>query len=91
MPNKFRPEANTEAYAYWRKKVRARDKSRCQMPNCGTRKSIQVHHIRKWASASSLRYDVDNGICLCRKCHKEVTGKEEHYEKLFYDIVYNGR
>lgn len=40
---------------------------------------LNVHHIIKWSSASSLRYDIDNGICLCKNCHKEVTGKESHY------------
>ena len=28
----------------------------------GKRKKLYVHHIRKWASASSLRFDVNNGI-----------------------------
>jgi hypothetical protein len=28
---------------------------------------------------------------LCWDCHKEVTGKEEHYERLFYEIIHNGR
>ena len=91
MPNRFRPEADTKVYANWRRKVYARDKGKCQMPGCKKRKRIQVHHIRKWSSAASLRYEVDNGICLCWDCHKEVTGKEEHYERLFYEIIHNGR
>jgi hypothetical protein len=46
-----------------------------------------VHHIRKWASASSLRYEVSNGISLCYNCHKEVTGKEEHYEYYLLGLI----
>ena len=59
------------------------------MPNCKSKKRLHAHHITKWASASSLRYDVDNGITLCYNCHKEVTGHENIYESLFRDIVRN--
>ena len=74
-------------YAEWRKRVLARDKYTCQMPNCKRKKSLQVHHIRKWASASTLRFEIDNGITLCYGCHKEVTNNETFYESLFNQIV----
>jgi 5-methylcytosine-specific restriction endonuclease McrA len=48
---------------------------------------MQVHHIQKWSSASSLRYDASNGITLCWDCHNEVNGKEEIYAGLFCRIV----
>jgi 5-methylcytosine-specific restriction endonuclease McrA len=48
---------------------------------------LNVHHIIKWSSAGSLRYDEDNGICLCKNCHKEVTGKESHYILYFTEKV----
>ena len=87
---KYRPEINTQVYKDWRRKVFRRDKGRCQMPNCGTTKSPQVHHIKKWSEASYLRYEVSNGISLCWNCHKEVTGKESLYEGLFMEII-NGK
>ena len=59
------------------------------MPNCNAKRQLQAHHIRKWSSASILRYDINNGITLCRKCHKEVTGYERQYEYLFMDIIRN--
>ena len=71
----------------WRSRVKKRDKYKCQMPACGKTKQLQVHHIRKWSSASNLRYDVDNGITLCKWCHKDITKHEEMYESLFIDIV----
>ena len=76
-------------YKDWRIKVYKRDKFTCQMPRCKTKKGLQAHHIRKWSSASILRYDVQNGITLCRKCHKEITGNEQFYESLFMDILKN--
>ncbi len=72
------------SYKKFRTDVLKRDKFTCKMCKSkgikGKRKKLYVHHIRKWASASSLRYEVSNGISLCYNCHKEVTGKEEHYE-----------
>ena len=74
-------------YKDWRREVYKRDKNRCQMPGCTSRKKLQAHHIRRWADASTLRYDIRNGITLCRTCHDSINGKESHYEALFSDIV----
>jgi 5-methylcytosine-specific restriction endonuclease McrA len=74
-------------YKEWRKRVLDRDKRRCQMPSCNHTKFLQVHHIRKWSSASTLRFDIDNGITLCAGCHKKVNKSEHYYEQLFTEIV----
>lgn len=74
-------------YEKWRKDVLKRDRYKCQMPSCKHKKYLQVHHIRKWSSASSLRFDIDNGITLCRYCHSKVNRNEVFYEKLFSEIV----
>jgi hypothetical protein len=75
------------AYKKFRIDVLKRDKRQCRMPGCGKRKRLNVHHIRKWASAHSLRYDVSNGITLCKYCHDSIKGKEIHYEALFKEII----
>tara|TARA_Y100001938_G_C8005118_1_gene386874 strand:+ start:497 stop:763 length:267 start_codon:yes stop_codon:yes gene_type:complete len=74
-------------YKEWRKRVLARDNYKCQMPHCKHTKYLQVHHIKKWSSASSLRFETDNGITLCARCHKEVNTNEHFYESLFHEIV----
>jgi 5-methylcytosine-specific restriction endonuclease McrA len=76
-------------YKDWRKKIYTRDKFRCQMPDCSSKYRLQAHHIKKWSNAAILRYDVDNGVTLCRSCHERVTGHEQGYETLFSQIVYN--
>ena len=59
-------------YKDWRKKVLNRDSYKCQMPGCKRKgRRMQVHHIQKWSTASSLRFEVSNGITLCWDCHKE--------------------
>ena len=52
-----------------------------------SRYKLQAHHIKKWSTASTLRYEVDNGITLCRSCHDSINGLESHYEALFNEIV----
>ena len=76
-------------YKDWRKKVYSRDKFRCKMPGCTSNYRLQAHHIKKWSSAAILRYDVDNGITLCRSCHERITGHEHAYQSLFSQIVHN--
>lgn len=74
-------------YEQFRKDVLKRDKYKCQMPGCKSKIKLQVHHIKKWSRASALRYDTNNGITLCKQCHKLITGKERHYEKVFESII----
>jgi 5-methylcytosine-specific restriction endonuclease McrA len=78
---------NDPAYAKWRKDILKRDKYKCMMPNCKNRSKLQVHHIKTWANASSLRYELSNGITLCSECHKSIRGKEHHFESLFRSII----
>lgn len=74
-------------YEQFRKDVLKRDKYKCKMPGCKSKIKLQVHHIKKWSRASALRYDTNNGITLCKHCHKLITGKEHHYEKVFESII----
>lgn len=74
-------------YKEWRRKVYARDGHKCQMPGCKNKTKIQAHHIRRWVDSPSLRYDVSNGISLCRGCHKSISKAENAYISLFMDIV----
>lgn len=46
-------------------KIRARD-GRCL--RCGRKKYLHAHHIIS-RSHRSLRWDLQNGICLCFSCH----------------------
>ena len=75
-------------YQEWRKVVLQRDKHTCQMPDCGSKHSLVVHHIKPYAQSIALRTDPNNGIVLCRKCHKQTFGKESIYAHIFLPIVY---
>jgi 5-methylcytosine-specific restriction endonuclease McrA len=89
----MRRDYDDPIYAEWRKRVFSRDKHKCQMPKCGYKRALNAHHIVRWSDAAYLRFDINNGITLCWKCHKEITGAESQYAPLFMDIVRenNGR
>ena len=67
---RFSPE-----YKRWRFDVFARDQFTCQ--KCGDARggNLVAHHIRAFADESHLRFDVANGITLCRNCHNHAHRK----------------
>lgn len=60
-------------YRKWRNQVIERDK-RCV--KCGSTESLVAHHIMPFAKYPELRTDLNNGITLCDKCHKELHKEE---------------
>jgi len=61
-------------YKKWRVEVFTRDNWTCQ--TCGIRSKagepvyLEPHHLKGWAKFPELRYDILNGITLCKECHK---------------------
>lgn len=75
-------------YKAWRLAIYKRDKFCCRMPNCqNKRRKIQAHHIKKWTTFPELRFDVNNGITLCKYHHSLVNTNEESYEQLFSNLL----
>ena len=58
---------DSEEYRIWRLKVFFRDNFTCKKCNIkdGT---VQAHHIENF-TVKELRFEVSNGITLCKKCH----------------------
>ena len=56
-------------YKRWKKAVLERDGYKCQ--HCGEENDLHVHHIKSFSKYPELRYEVSNGITLCKKCHKK--------------------
>ena len=80
---------NDPIYKKWRVDVYKRDNFTCQMPNCGSKGRLNAHHIKRWADNPILRFNVNNGITLCHKCHKMIHNKEEQYEQFFFTLLIN--
>ncbi|TKC19877.1 HNH endonuclease signature motif containing protein [Robertmurraya kyonggiensis] len=67
-------------YKEWRKKVYIRDGYRCKMPGCNSNsRDIAAHHIYPKKKFPNKKFDLQNGITLCRKCHEDTYGKEEQF------------
>lgn len=88
----YKPKKDREIDRKLNLSIKKRDKYICQL--CKKKKTsagLQVHHIFKWAVSAGLRFDPDNLISLCKKCHKEITGYEESYANMFLEIIKNGK
>lgn len=87
MFNKRRPEASQLPYLNWRKSVFRRDRFMCKYPGCNSKKQLAAHHIYPWAKYPNMRYEVSNGITLCKKHHKMTFKKEEDFIQLFSSLI----
>lgn len=66
-------------YRRWRVAVFEKNNYTCQ--RCGkTNCYLVAHHIKFWVDFPKFRYKVDNGITLCKECHKIF--HKNHYEKI---------
>lgn len=67
-------ERSSKEYFEWRKAVFERDGFTCQL--CGqVGGGLQAHHIQHWSTNVDERYQVQNGVTLCEKCHRELHRK----------------
>lgn len=67
-------QRNSVEYKEWRIGVFTRDNYKCQ--HCDkVGGHLNAHHIKHWATHKNLRFEVNNGLTLCRACHIKVHSK----------------
>jgi 5-methylcytosine-specific restriction endonuclease McrA len=59
----------TKEYIDWRNSIYRKDKFICQVCKKHCKDDIVAHHIKSWNNFPELRYDLQNGMVLCRSCH----------------------
>lgn len=77
-------------YYEWRKKVYERDNFTCQC--CGDNEggNLVAHHIFNYSEHNDLKTDVNNGITLCKKCHKifhDTYGYRNNNQQQIYEFI----
>jgi hypothetical protein len=72
-------------YKNWRMSVFTRDNFQCKV--CKTKIGLQAHHILKWVDFVELRYDINNGITLCRAHHPRKVTEEKRLIPIFKELL----
>ena len=71
LSNDSKRHYNNLDYKLWREAVYKRDSWKCR--KCGVGGVyITAHHIKSWAKYPVFRFDIDNGLTLCEKCHSKT-------------------
>lgn len=70
----------TREYAEWRRGVYRRDRWTCQ--SCGYHgRQIVAHHIEAFSDHPERRFDIENGLTLCRPCHATLENPQRAYAR----------
>lgn len=57
-------------YYEWRARVLVKADFKCEI--CNKENSRNAHHIKPFALYPDIRFDVNNGQCLCEDCHNKT-------------------
>ena len=60
----------SKKYEVWRKEVFSRDGYACKKCGDSSGGNLNAHHILGFSKYPELRFSIDNGITLCKNCHK---------------------
>lgn len=78
---------NSGAYYEWSKTIKNRDGHKCKIANKDCSGSLNSHHILSWREHPELRYDVNNGITLCRFHHPLKYAQEKILSPYFKELI----
>jgi len=85
-------ERNLAENVEWIKKVLKRDNYKCQCCGNKTSGNLNVHHLEGYHWCKELRFEVSNGVTLCKDCHKEfhrLFGTKWNTSEQFYIFLRN--
>lgn len=74
-------------YRQWRTAVFVRDGYRCKISNEDCCAYVEAHHILSWKDYPDLRFNINNGITLCRVHHPRKRDEEKRLSPYFQELV----
>ena len=74
-------------YKNWMLGVKNRDKWLCKINNKDCRGKVVAHHILSWRNYPELRYEINNGITLCKHHHPVKWEEEKRLAPTFQELV----
>jgi len=84
---KKQEDRRTSAVHEWRKNIYERDNWECRINNKECNGRIEAHHILNWVDYPELRYDINNGVTLCKYHHPRGRENEEKLVPKFKKII----
>lgn len=78
---------NRAEYKEWRKAVFIRDSYKCKIQNGDCVHEIHAHHILRFSEYPELRYELSNGITLCRNHHPLKRSHEQELVPVFKRLI----
>lgn len=74
----------------WAKEVKNIWNYECQI--CGTNHGpLHSNHIKKFSDHENLRYEVKNGIVLCKKCHEKLVNHHEKEWESYFNFCWDNK
>jgi 5-methylcytosine-specific restriction endonuclease McrA len=72
-----------------REAILERDNYTCQIPDCGSHVSLEVHHIDGSCLECTREAYTDplNCITTCHHCHSGVSALERNYDAIYINLV----
>lgn len=80
-------DRRSSAYRDWRINIFKRDNYKCKIDNCDCDGKIVAHHILSYTKFPELRYEINNGITLCKFHHPLKRTEEINFVSLFRGLV----
>jgi hypothetical protein len=74
-------------YQAWVRAIKIRDNYTCRLKDNNCKGQLVAHHILRWQDYPKIRYNINNGITLCRHHHPRKMEDEIKLIPLFQSLV----
>lgn len=72
IQTQYRKDRVSDKYIQWRRSVFERDHYACHLCNDSKGGNLVAHHILTFKNFPHLRFDIGNGVTMCKNCHIRI-------------------